>query len=156
MKQLTLCLIHENGKVLLGLKKRGFGEGRWNGFGGKLNEGETIEEAAHRELKEETGIHSHEMEKRGIITFKFQEESTGDLEVHIFHVTKFEGEANESEEMKPQWFEKEEIPFEEMWSDDKYWMPLFLEGKKFRGEFLFGGEKSNNIITSELNEVEEL
>ncbi len=155
MKQLTLCLIYENGKILLGLKKRGFGEGRWNGFGGKLNINETIEEAAIRELKEESGIIANELEKKGIIKFEFQED-IDDLEVHIFHVTNFEGEPVESEEMKPQWFEKREIPYEEMWSDDKHWMPLFLEGKKFKGEFLFGGEKSNNIIKSELIEVNEL
>ena len=53
---LTLCIpIKENG-VLLGLKKRGFGSGRWNGFGGKVEEGETIEQATLRELDEEVGI----------------------------------------------------------------------------------------------------
>lgn len=155
MKQLTLCLIYEDGKILLGLKKRGFGQGRWNGFGGKLQENETIEQAAIRELKEESGIHAHELEKKGIIQFQFQED-IDDLEVHIFHVINFNGEPIESEEMKPQWFEKEKIPYEEMWSDDKHWMPLFLEGKKFKGNFLFGGEKSNDIIKSELIEVEEL
>lgn len=49
-KILTLCIIHQENKVLIGMKKRGFGEGRWNGFGGKVQENETIEEAAKREL----------------------------------------------------------------------------------------------------------
>ena len=132
MKQLTLCLIHQDSKLLLGLKKRGFGQGRWNGFGGKLNEKETIEEAAKRELKEESGIYAHELEKRGVIVFEFQDDQE-DLEVHIFHVTKFEGEPTESEEMKPEWFNIQDIPFKQMWADDKHWFPLFLEGKKFKG-----------------------
>ena len=47
-KLLTLLFVLEPGRVLLGMKKRGFGVGRWNGFGGKVQEGETIEEGAIR------------------------------------------------------------------------------------------------------------
>ena len=47
-KVYTLVFLNQNEQVLLGLKKRGFGEGRWNGFGGKVEEGETIFEAAKR------------------------------------------------------------------------------------------------------------
>ncbi len=154
-KILTLCVIHQHPKVLLGLKKRGFGEGRWNGFGGKLEENETLEESAKREVLKEVGIEVKEIEKKGIITFEFQNDQET-LEVHIFHVSKFEGELIESEEMKPQWFHIDEIPFEEMWADDKHWVPLFLEGKKFKGTFLFDAEKENNIIKSELIEVKEI
>ena len=55
MKIVTLVFVHDNQKVLLGYKKRGFGAGRWNGFGGKVETGETLEQAARRELKEESG-----------------------------------------------------------------------------------------------------
>ena len=41
-------LVIEGDRILLGLKKRVFGEGWWNGFGGKINHNETIEEAAIR------------------------------------------------------------------------------------------------------------
>ena len=54
-KILTLCIIHQHSKILLGMKKRGHGVGKWNGFGGKVEKGETIEEAARRETKEEAG-----------------------------------------------------------------------------------------------------
>ena len=47
-KLLTLVLVCNETQVLLGMKKRGFGEGRWNGFGGKVESGETITEAAIR------------------------------------------------------------------------------------------------------------
>ena len=47
-KLLTLCLITKGDDVLLGMKKRGFGEGLWNGFGGKVSEGETIDAAGRR------------------------------------------------------------------------------------------------------------
>ena len=47
-KLLTLLFVLKPGKVLLGYKKRGFGADRWNGFGGKVQQGENIEEAAIR------------------------------------------------------------------------------------------------------------
>ena len=46
MRNATLMLIVDENKILLGMKKRGFGEGKWNGFGGKVNEGETIEDVS--------------------------------------------------------------------------------------------------------------
>ena len=55
-KVLTLVLLREDNRVLLGMKKRGFGVGKWNGFGGKLEPGETVLEAAAREVKEECGF----------------------------------------------------------------------------------------------------
>ena len=55
-KVLTLVLLREDNQVLLGMKKRGFGVGKWNGFGGKLEPGETVVEAAAREVKEECGF----------------------------------------------------------------------------------------------------
>ena len=42
MKQTNLCFLLKDGKVLLGMKKRGFGAGKWNGFGGKLKEGKGL------------------------------------------------------------------------------------------------------------------
>jgi 8-oxo-dGTP diphosphatase/2-hydroxy-dATP diphosphatase len=158
-KPLTLCVIHNHPRVLLGMKKRGFGAGRWNGFGGKIEGGETIEEAAKRELWEETGLQALEMTKKGIIDFEFENDPKI-LEVHIFHVTKFKGEPKETEEMKPQWFLSNELPFEQMWSDDIYWVPFFLEGKKFKGKFLFDrpsdAEYSAKILAKDICEVKEL
>ncbi len=158
-KILTLCLAYENNKVLLGMKKRGFGVGRWNGFGGKVEEGETIEESAIRECKEEAGIVVSEISERGIIDFEFENDPKI-LEVHIFQITKFEGSPLESEEMKPKWFPKDKIPFDKMWPDDIHWMPFFLAGKKFRGKFLFDkpsdAKYTSKIISKELSEVENL
>lgn len=150
-KILTLCVIHRHPKVLLGMKKRGFGAGRWDGFGGKVEEGETIEEAAKRELAEEAGIEAVGIERAGVLDFQWKNKSEI-LEVHIFRGKNFIGSPTESEEMRPQWFDVGEIPFKEMWQDDKYWFPLFLAEKKFRGRFLFDG--SDNILEKELSEVE--
>ena len=150
----TLCFLRNNGKILLGMKKRGFGVGRWNGFGGKLQVDETIEEAAKRETQEESGIEIQVLEKFGIVNFTFQGKEDM-LEVHFFEIKKYSGEAQETEEMKPQWFVYSEIPLELMWPDDKFWMPLFLEGKKFQGEFHFD-EEENAILKNKLEIMENL
>jgi 8-oxo-dGTP diphosphatase/2-hydroxy-dATP diphosphatase len=149
-KILTLCCLKKDGKILLGMKKRGFGAGRWNGFGGKLKENETIEQAAKRETQEECGIEITELEKMGILDFEFQG-SPGILEVNIFTIQKYSGEPTETEEMKPQWFSFPEIPFDSMWPDDQFWISLFLEDKKFKGYFLF--DKDGNKILHKKLEI---
>lgn len=150
-KVLTLCLVHQSPRILLGLKKRGFGAGRWNGFGGKVQPGETVGEAMRREAREEAGIEVGKAEKVGLIDFEF----VGNpeiLEVHIFRATEFTGEPQESEEMKPQWFNLNEIPYDSMWPDDRYWFPLFLAGKRFGGKFLF--EEGDLVLEHSLEIVE--
>lgn len=149
----TLCLVYQPPKLLLGMKKRGFGQGSWNGFGGKINKNESIEEAAKREILEEAGIMVKELNKIGIIEFEFKD-NPEILEVHIFKAQNFEGIPKESEEMLPKWFDIREIPFSEMWPDDKYWLPLFLADKKFKGKFLF--DETINILDYSLFEVETL
>lgn len=137
MKQITtLAIVHKDGKVLLGMKKARFGAGRFNGFGGKVEQGESILQAAKRELVEECGIAAKDLEEIGVITFDYQHK--GDVIVmHIFKVRSYDNELLETEEMKPQWFEEDQIPFDQMWPDDKYWMPLFLSGEKFTAQFTF-------------------
>lgn len=149
-KILTLLIIQKDNKVLLGLKKRGFGMGKWNGYGGKVTEGETIEEAAHRELFEEAGIRVPVIEKLGVLEFSWQGKEQDILEVNIFKATDFSGEPQETEEMKPQWFDIHKIPFEKMWPNDEYFYPLFLAGKSFTGKFIF--DENNNIAEYELHE----
>lgn len=136
VKRLTLCVLHTDTRILLGMKKRGFGVGRWNGFGGKVGLGETVEDAARRELREECGIEAEVLERRGILKFEFAA-SPEILEVHLFGVAKWRGEPVETEEMRPCWFRLTEIPFDKMWPDDRYWLPRFLEGKRLEGAFYF-------------------
>jgi mutator protein MutT len=152
-------MVLKDNQILLGMKKRGFGVGRWNGFGGKVEEGETIEQGAHRELSEEIGIRALSMQKVGILDFSFENDPKI-LEVHVFKINEFSGNPEESEEMKPQWFSFENIPFEQMWSDDKYWFPYLLNNKLFKGEFLFDrpsdAEYSAKILSEKIEEVSSL
>jgi len=149
-KILTLCIIHQHPKILLGMKKRGHGEGKWNGFGGKVEEGETIEEATRRETKEEAGIEISKINKLGVLEFIYQN-GLEIMEVHIFQAKEFTGNPTESEEMKPKWFDVNEIPYDRMWPDDQYWLPMFLGGKKFKGKFFFN--EVNEILDYLLSEI---
>lgn len=149
-KLLTLCIIHQENQVLLGMKKRGFGAGRWNGFGGKVAENESIEDAARRETFEEAGITLGTIEEIGVLEFEFKDDPQI-LEVHIFKATEFSEEPVETDEMKPRWFEISEIPYDTMWPDDIFWIPLFLEDKKFKGKFVFG--EGDVILKQSLEET---
>ncbi|TSC79843.1 MAG: 7,8-dihydro-8-oxoguanine triphosphatase [Parcubacteria group bacterium Gr01-1014_29] len=149
-KILTLCLVYTKDKILLGMKKRGFGMGRWNGFGGKIEKGESIADAAKRELQEEAGIVPHDLQRRGILNFTFM----GDpvlLEVHVFSANSFSGEPAESNEMSPQWFSHADIPYDAMWPDDQYWLPKVLAGKNIEGIFHF--KDIHTILKHEIREV---
>ena len=152
-KILTLCLVYQHPRILLGMKKRGFGAGRYNGFGGKLQEGESIEQAARRELIEEAGIEAEALEKVGDMEFDAPH-FDAIMEVHVFRSTMFKGEPTESEEMKPDWFQVDEIPFKDMWADDPHWFPYFLENKKFKARFLF--DENENILEKEIEEINEI
>lgn len=125
-------------EVCLAMKKRGFGLGRWNGAGGKVAEGESIEDAVRRETKEEIGVDVEKMEKVGEITFRFKFKPEFDQLVHVYITDDWQGEPTESEEMNPKWHKVEDIPYTLMWPDDMFWLPKVLEDKKIIGEFMFG------------------
>ena len=148
----TIAIGHKGGKVLLGMKKRGFGEGKWNGFGGKVHNGESIEDTAKREIQEEAGIIPKDLKKVGLLHFYF--DNIEIFECYIFRFTDFEGEPKESAEMKPKWFDINKIPFEKMWKDDSYWFPLLLSGENFFGHFYF--DNNENLLNYTLEEVKNL
>ena len=137
----TLLLIVKDNKILLAQKKRGFGFGKFNGIGGKVEQGETVEEAMQRETMEEINVVPKQFEKRGVINFdEVVKGERMDVKMHIFVAKDFEGKIEETEEMRPQWFDLDKIPYENMFCDDSYWLPLLLEGKKFEGKFVYDDE----------------
>ena len=138
--------------ICLAMKKRGFGVGRWNGVGGKVEEGETIEYAAKRESAEEIGVDVKNLKKVGELSFYFAMNHDWDQLVHVYICENWEGEPTESEEMKPEWFSIKDLPFSNMWPDDIFWLPELLKGNKARAGFTFGDgdlilEKNVTIIT---------
>ncbi len=131
----TLVYLMKNNKVLFIEKKRGFGAGFINGVGGKVEEGETIEDCAVREVKEEVGLKVKSLKKRGVILFI--NNKVEHILVHVFVSNDFEGTPKESEEAKPFWIDKDKIPFDKTWGDDKFWLPNVLNGGFVYAEFEF-------------------
>ncbi|KUF75709.1 hypothetical protein AM587_10005427 [Phytophthora nicotianae] len=146
-KLLTLAFIVRDDmgsqQVLLGMKKRGFGMGKWNGFGGKVEVSDaSIAAAAAREIEEEANVSvkAEHLQLRGVLLFSF-EEAKEVMEVHVFLTQQFSGEASESDEMKPQWYDITDIPFKSMWADDHFWLPHVLSGKSVQGHFHFAADE---------------
>lgn len=138
-KIMTEALIVKNGKVLLGQrKKNGFGQGKWLGCGGKVEPGETIDEAMCREFKEEACVSVLEFVKRGVLTFHYINDPC--MEVHYYEALKNTGAPKETNEMIVKWFKIEDIPYDQMFPNDRYWLPMFLKKKFFKGEFYFNSK----------------
>jgi 8-oxo-dGTP pyrophosphatase MutT (NUDIX family) len=158
IKDVTNVLFIKDDKVLLGYKKRGFGLQKYNGFGGKLKPGETIEQAAIREAQEEAGLTMVDYYKAAEIDFA----DSYPLRMHLYVCTKWEDDVTESDEMFPHWFPFDQVPLDEMWDDDKYWLELALTGKKFRATFVFennddyNGTAVNEVVSYSINLVDDL
>ena len=145
MLHVTLCLLVRGNpptEILLGLKKAGFGAGKYNGFGGKVEPGETIEHAAVREVEEEVGLVVSEENLQPVarLTFLFPAYPAWHRVTHVFMATKWKGIPTESDEMRPAWFAVEDIPFDRMWQDDVYWLPRVLAGERVQGTVTFGDD----------------
>lgn len=134
----NLCFIISDGRVLLIRKKRGLGAGKINGPGGKIDAGETALESTIRETFEELLVTPLEPQQVGELLFEFRD----GLRLHcaVFVASHFTGTATETEEAVPLWTLLDAIPYDEMWADDRFWLPLLIRGERFRGYFVFDGE----------------
>lgn len=155
MKELTTTLVFPKrpNELLLAMKKRGHGEGHWNGAGGKVEPGETIEQAMIRECSEEIGVTPTAYTKaaENIFYQLYKGEPCKNI-VHIYLCDNWEGEPVESDEMTPKWFSVNDIPYDRMWPDDVHWLPQVLHGAKISGAFYY--DDNNKLTSSHILEVE--
>lgn len=147
----TLCFIFNGDETLLIEKKRGVGEGLYNGPGGKIENEENPVECAVRETREEVKVKPEDLEKMGELKFFFGKKPF--MFVHVFKAEIFSGEPEETEEARPEWFQTDNLPLEDMWPDDKYWIPKMLDGEKFLARFYFD-EDGDEIIEHNFEEPE--
>jgi 8-oxo-dGTP pyrophosphatase MutT (NUDIX family) len=137
MIEAVVVHIIRDGNILLHYKKRGHGAGKWNGLGGKIEKGESPEECAKREAREEMNADIFNLRRLGKIVF--YNVNGEDWIVYVFRA-EIDGEPSESEESIPKWFSIEKIPYEDMWEDDRYWLPLVINNINFFATFYFEGE----------------
>lgn len=162
----TLCIIKKDNKILLQLKTEGrFGEGKWNGSGGKINPGELPHEAVVREVEEETGLKVRDLKLHGVLRHHFEAEEEKIWKVYVYSTSIFNGTIQSSPEGELKWFHIEDIPYDKMWLDDIYWLPLLLEDREFAGDFYFNEDGSillghqlvviNKVISDDFDDFEE-
>lgn len=139
--QTVLIFLIRDEHILLARKKRGHGEGKLNGAGGKLEPNETPLAAAEREVHEELCIHVDGLEE--VATLHFTQEpkvdAYSDEDCTVYLCRSWAGEPTESDELEPFWFPLSSIPYDRMWADDQYWLPLVLAGKQLEASFMFDG-----------------
>ena len=119
------------------MANRGISAGKWNGPGGKLEVGETPTENVIREVREETSLRVIDPIGRGRIEFYMNGGETLDYLVHVFLAKRFSGTPKSSAEGKVRWFDVKGIPYAKMWDDDRYWLPLLLNGVEFNARFFY-------------------
>ena len=153
----TICLLVKGEpvkEILLGFKKMGFGAGKYVGIGGTVEVGETVRQTAVRELNEEVSltIREKDLKKAARISFTFPAKREWDRVVYVFLARTWDGEPQESQEVKPAWFSRDKIPYENMWADSAHWLPLLLEGKVITAGFTFNEDNEtlqSQVITDE-------
>lgn len=135
----TLCFLIRDEKISLGMKKTGQGAGNYNGYGGGVLPGETVEECALREIREETNltITKEQLKKTGTIDFHFPYKPEWNQRVHLYVIRSWKGEPEETSEMRPEWFSLNNIPYDTMWDSDKIWLPKLLSGQKIEATFVW-------------------
>lgn len=152
----SLCFVRQGDKILMIRKKRGLGAGKINAPGGRLEPGETALDAAIRETEEEVGVTPLDPSQRGELHFQFVDGERLALHCAVFTADKSLGVPVETDEAIPYWMTPSAIPYHEMWADDIHWLPGMLEGKMFKGYFLFDGDTmlSNTILWEDLDFLE--
>jgi 8-oxo-dGTP pyrophosphatase MutT (NUDIX family) len=150
MKQATLLFLLRENEILLAMKKRGFGSGKWNGVGGKVEPGESIVQATIRECEEEIKVFAIDIVEIAKLNFYFPDLTQNNNQtVSVFKCLNWEGKPEETEEMSPKWFDLKDIPYGLMWSDDKLWLPQILTGNYVTGDFFF--DNNDELIKYNLN-----
>ena len=144
----NLVYLFRDNRVLLIMKKRGFGAGKYNGPGGKVKPGETVEECAVRELQEEIKVTPKNLEKIGYLEFVFMKKLEWNTIVYVYRTSEFDGTPKETEECIPEWFDVDRMPYDKTWDDDKFWFPLLLRSEKFKKRFYFG-EDNGTVVKQE-------
>lgn len=128
LRKCVVCYLVQDDRVLLGLRKkssRGLGISRVAGIGGGIEDNESADEALCREVYEEVGVELTDFKKMGRVVFLYP------------NTTKWNGEPSESDEIYPDFFSINDLPFDRMFVDNPYWVPHVLAGKTVEARFIY-------------------
>lgn len=147
-RKTSLCYLERDGKYLIlhrTKKANDENQDKWIGVGGKFEPGETPDECALREVKEETGLTMLDHRLRGLIIFV--SDVWGTEYMYLYTATKWSGKLIECDEGELVWLDKQELLTKKLWEGDK----LFLKALDEREEFFvmklrYEGEKLVEVV----------
>jgi 8-oxo-dGTP diphosphatase len=158
----TLCFVFRHGdhgqrQILLGRKKKGFGAGKIMGLGGHVDPGESEADCAVREVHEEAGIvvAPGDASWRAEFNFVFPARPEWNAIVTVFFAEQWRGQIEGSDEITPEWFEVDSLPFDQMWDDESHWLPRALAGELLTGTITYD-DSCTLVSHAELELVERL
>ncbi len=145
MKLATLCYVQDkktNSTLMIHRvkKENDYHHGKWNGLGGKFEPGESPEECAVREIKEESGLNVKSIKMKGFITFPIFD-GIEDWHVFVFVVDDYDGEQIDSSEGNLEWVPNEKLTEINLWAGDKYFIPWLFEDNFFSAKFIYENGK---------------
>jgi 8-oxo-dGTP diphosphatase len=141
----VVYLLRSDGHVLLGRKRRGLGEGKVVGPGGKREPGESAVDAAVREVSEEVGlvVDPADLEHRGTLDYRFPYRPSWSQISDVFVCRRWAGEPSGSDELVADWVPVDRMPYESMWDDARYWLPGVLRGGRVDARFSFAADNAS-------------
>jgi 8-oxo-dGTP diphosphatase len=143
MQLATLCYVVKNNKTLMihrTKKENDYHEGKWNGLGGKFDSGESPEECAIREVREESGLIVEKPKLKGFITFPMFD-NVKDWYVFVFTFEDCKGELIDSNEGKLDWIPNEKLLELNLWEGDKIFIPWLFQERFFSAKFNYSNGK---------------
>lgn len=146
---MVVCEIIDGDKILLKNNVRGISEGKWLGPGGKVDNGESLEEATKREVFEETGLSIDKLSYHGLVTSEMNGNS---YTVHFFSTRTFSGTLRSTAEGEVRWFDVNSMPYSKMWPEAKFLYPLIFDGKSFLAK-IKRDDSGENILELSIRKI---
>ncbi len=149
MKETTLCYLEKDGCYLMlhrTKKKNDENQGKWIGVGGKLEPGESPEECAAREIREETGLIAENLQLCSVITFI--SDQWDDERMYLFRSRHFSGELIRCDEGDLAWIPVDEVENLPTWEGDRLFLRKMrtMENGFFSLKLVYQGETLKEAV----------
>ena len=144
----TLCYLEQDGRYLMlhrVKKEHDENKDKWIGIGGKFEPGESPEDCALREVREETGLTLTDWDYRGIVTFVSDEWGTEYM--HLFWSDRFTGTIRDCDEGVLEWLDKKELLTKNIWEGDRIFLRLLDERVPFFSlKLVYAGDELHRAV----------
>ena len=155
VKELVLCHAIKAGSILLLKSDKEPYMGRWSAPQGNINGGEPLAKAAMRNIYQQTGLLPTKVTSHGTIRLFLNNSNEYTYRIHVFSTRLFTGALKSNVDGEAKWFDMSEVPYHDMWPDDKYWTTLVMQGKRFDADF-FLDEHNEKVTKYQIREKKEV